>query len=644
MTDPSETLASAVAGVLEAGGPQVLDQPGRFRSMLADVLGSDAGPLRREQSALVGVVEQGAGADLLAGPVSPESRSALVTKLTSTLQIDDDEVGSALDALEAGIVTSRVRTDLTDTVAPSVVPPSPFPVAPTVLPDATGMPATWSPAAASPPPPPPPPPAPAPPTVAPAAAAPPVVPTALPSSLEPERPAVVVGPDLTGGVAGPPRAELGATSAGSTTDDHRSGRRRLPLLVGIAGLVALVGILATVIVTRSDGPQEPVSQASLQFPTESLAFASFDRNWDVTGDVLTGSLNFRNDGSETAKGRHIEVIPKSLASGPEQIVSDPSPNEIIDPDPILGYDLEIGPGETKTVTYKIPVPPGTDDAKLAAWKEEAATAMAAYQAAMTKVPSLAITAPADGATVDTPDFVLTGTTDPDAIIDINGGPTPVRPDGTWEARQFGYPVGPHVYTVTATGTNKVTATLAITVNYAPPQPPPSVTCWDGSSAPDTASCPEKPAPVKSVKCWNGSTAPDAASCPAKPVQWITCWNGSKAPDAASCPPRPPPDVECWDGSRAPSLAECPKKPDPDPPNFTLYGPTSVYAYTQYTYYISDLASSVVQCRLTTHENRDWIYGTEIYVTFNSTGTYYVWAECWNAAGTTYYARRTVTVY
>ncbi len=367
--------------------------------------------------------------------------------------------------------------------------------------------------------------------------------TALPSSLEPERAGVVVSPDVTAGVAGPPPVEPGPPAPGSTS--HGSvvapRRRRVPLLIGIAALVVLIGILTTVVVNRSDGPAEPAgptSTASLQFPTETLAFASLDRNWDVTGDVLTGSVNLTNTGSEVAKGRHIEVIPKSLASGPDQIKSDPTPSEIIDSDPILAYDVEIDPGQSTTVTYTISVPAGTDDAKLTAWKEEAATTMAAYKAEVSKVPTLVITAPADGATVDTADFILTGTTDVGATLDINGGPTAVNPDGTWSARQFGYPEGPHVYTVTATGTNEQTATLAITVNYAPP-PPPVVTTPKVTTPKVTT--PKPPAPV-TVKPVVPSDPPPVVVPPdpivpvspgvtpvarADSISYTPCWTGTE---------------------------------------------------------------------------------------------------------------------
>jgi hypothetical protein len=63
----------------------------------------------------------------------------------------------------------------------------------------------------------------------------------------------------------------------------------------------------------------------------------------------------------------------------------------------------------------------------------------------------------------------------------------------------------------------------------PPPPTPTVTCWDGSTAPTQAECP----PVL-VTCWDGSQAPSQSECPPQPTPTVTCPNGSVVPDPPGC--------------------------------------------------------------------------------------------------------------
>ena len=73
-------------------------------------------------------------------------------------------------------------------------------------------------------------------------------------------------------------------------------------------------------------------------------------------------------------------------------------------------------------------------------------------------------------------------------------------------------------------------------------PSQEVTCWDGSKAPNDASCPPK------IQCWDGSYATSSSKCPK-----ATCWNGTQANTPSDCPPK----ISCWDGSFTTSEASCP---------------------------------------------------------------------------------------
>jgi hypothetical protein len=438
-----EKLVAAVFGVLEAGGPEVLDQPGRFRSMLADLLGQSGGSLRREQAALVGAVEQGAGRDLMSETLTADERDALVGRLESSLQLESTEVITAVDLLDNAISSVGLRsgdngngaggTQLSSTVPPTAVP---------------------GPAAAPPPPPQPPPPAPA--TIAPATMAPAITPAAADS----------VTKQTVTGAAPPPfvTEPVGTPATGATRSTGR-----VPFIVGAIAFLVIGAIVATlVLVNRSDDSTPPAAVASLDFPTEMLPYGSLDRKWEVSDNQLNGTLTFENTGSEKSTGRYLEVIPKSLAPTASDIDSDPAPNQVVEDDPILAYDITLEPAQTLTITYRIAVPEGTDNARLEAWKEEAATARATYEATQNKKPSLVVSSPADGSVFEVPEADLVGTTDPGVTLDVNGFAIPVNSDGTWSHHTTEMAVGPNSFVFTAVAPNKQTTQQTITLTYTPP--------------------------------------------------------------------------------------------------------------------------------------------------------------------------------
>ena len=178
-----------------------------------------------------------------------------------------------------------------------------------------------------------------------------------------------------------------AISDAATVSDRR--RRRTALLAVGAGAFVVVAVLAAVVaIGGSDTGQTAIQtiagvSGDLRFPAETTPWAArMTRVWSARDGGLHGELEFTNPTGATISGRHIEAIPKSLAANAALVASTPAPDEILQADPILAYDLTIDPGATTTVRYDI-ADIDVTDARLAAWRTEQLTALTGYQAATT---------------------------------------------------------------------------------------------------------------------------------------------------------------------------------------------------------------------------------------------------------------------
>jgi len=110
---------------------------------------------------------------------------------------------------------------------------------------------------------------------------------------------------------------------------------------------------------------------------------------------------------------------------------------------------------------------------MGASQSEIDTAAAAQRAELAG-PAVAITSPADGATVSATPATVTGTASDVATLTVNDAPVTVAADGSWSAQ---VPLSAGANTITAAVTNAVgdTASATRTVSFANPSVPPPIT-------------------------------------------------------------------------------------------------------------------------------------------------------------------------
>ena len=291
---------------------------------------------------------------------------------------------------------------------------------------------------------------------------------------------------------------------------------------------------------------------------------------------MVGDLAIENTTAKPVSGRHIEVIPKSLAATSDDITSVP-PHKVIQKDPIIAWDVTIQPGQTQTITYTINVPKKTDRQQLETWQKEQATALGEFNGVK---PTLTVASPTDGQVVTVAEVGVGGTTQVGNSLTVNGTPVEVIANGGFLYTVGGLVPGVNVVKVVATGPNGQSVTKDINVAYLPPgQPIPEVKevpCWDGSTELTESACPKKPTDP-SAKTKNAPTERSCRSAPRVPrrprsartarpspsahpaaaagdllertegvhrrrlsaATRVTCWNGQKAASQAACPARPP---------------------------------------------------------------------------------------------------------
>jgi hypothetical protein len=462
----SPEITNALQGVLAAGGRAVLSEPARFRSMLADLLGSAGSSYRTEQTALAGLIEHGVGTELLEASPTPPERAAVVERLEPMIDAEPPELRAGVDALDRAVTSTGLRErDITVTKtfsAPAARPPVPPSEPTTILPSAA------SPAAGSPSP-----------TIAPSpGVAPPVAPAGVAR-------AAVAAPAPTSWEGAPP-------APFSTAASGTERKRRAPVLIGVGIFVVIVLVaVATLLVARSGNGG--TDEVSLAFATEQLDFAELDRTWTVEDGELVGTLDFTNDQNAASTGAFVEAFPKSLAATDAAIQSDPKPTAVLQADPVLSWNITLDAGATTRVTYRIDVPDDTDAARLETWQQEQRKALDDYNASeanKSKLPTLIISQPEDGVTVNVPEIDIAGITEPGNTISIvNVAVVTLSPDGTW-AHKVSLSEGANQFTIVAGAPNGLSTEATRTVVYMPPPAPPTT-----AERPPTTTTPPKSSPA-----------------------------------------------------------------------------------------------------------------------------------------------------
>lgn len=94
---------------------------------------------------------------------------------------------------------------------------------------------------------------------------------------------------------------------------------------------------------------------------------SVQRIWTVDGNTVLGTVTITNSRAYGIGVLYDEVIPKELAANLEGIVFEPAYTEVINPDPIVRFSASLDPGQTFTMTYRVPVASPPDDATLDTW-------------------------------------------------------------------------------------------------------------------------------------------------------------------------------------------------------------------------------------------------------------------------------------
>lgn len=112
---------------------------------------------------------------------------------------------------------------------------------------------------------------------------------------------------------------------------------------------------------------------------------------------------------------------------------------------------------TDKATVSVPIPPTTSPG---------ATTTSSTVAADTTPPPIFVTAGLDGSSVSVPTAVLTGTTEPGAMLTVGGANVAVDPTGAWTA-PVTLTTGPNTFAVVAADAAGNTSTKTVVITYTP---------------------------------------------------------------------------------------------------------------------------------------------------------------------------------
>jgi hypothetical protein len=267
-------------------------------------------------------------------------------------------------------------------------------------------------------------------------------------------------------------------------DDVRPPRRRRVLLasIGAAAVLCVVALVAVVSLGGDDPDSNEMEVAgATQDPAAVLPFdeettdwgAKVERRWELDDGTFESELVLSNDTKAPIAGRHVEIVPKSLAKTVDELAFDPEPDEVIDEDPVVAWDLRLGPGESTEITYRVEDLDGAAGlAELKAWKKDRTATieeiMAEFEEAMkdVTVPPVNLLYPGANSTVGDAAITSFGTTEADAKIVINGTPATVNPDGGFAA-QISLTPGPNKISVSGTDPAGNENLVEINITYTP---------------------------------------------------------------------------------------------------------------------------------------------------------------------------------
>ena len=172
-------------------------------------------------------------------------------------------------------------------------------------------------------------------------------------------------------------------------------------LVAFVSLVVLVAVLVDSSKSKVGSPTVPstnattsktsaafVPEAPLNLPTVQMASGLIvSRRWRLTGDNgdrFLASVDMKNPTGKTITDSVIEVIPKVLASTVTDVAFTGATPAVVNPDPIVRFDVTLEPGKEHRVTYSIAVPgDGVEQSRLLAWQTARDTEQAAFDVLLT---------------------------------------------------------------------------------------------------------------------------------------------------------------------------------------------------------------------------------------------------------------------
>lgn len=168
-------------------------------------------------------------------------------------------------------------------------------------------------------------------------------------------------------------------------------------MTAVAVVVAVIGLGLGVMLAAGGGaePTQEVNIAAnrppeLQFePIVISDGVTMERNWRLegsTGHRFIGTLTFLNTTEAAVPVSFTETLPKTLANTIDVVLFNPFPT-VIDPDPVVQWNVVVEANSTISVTYEISVAPdGADASRLDQWAKdleaEQASALAEAQAAI----------------------------------------------------------------------------------------------------------------------------------------------------------------------------------------------------------------------------------------------------------------------
>jgi len=152
------------------------------------------------------------------------------------------------------------------------------------------------------------------------------------------------------------------------------------LALGIAVVVAAAAALVGFVVLRGSGASggpATYTFAPAAYPNQLIV----GRTWTLTsgGRQFHGDLAFTNGGAGALTATVVEVLPKSLAPSTDSLSFQPSPDLILQRDPVVAYVVQgLPPGATVHVGYSRAVPAAEkSSSRLRAWAADQVAAQAA---------------------------------------------------------------------------------------------------------------------------------------------------------------------------------------------------------------------------------------------------------------------------